>query len=220
MEREQLETNLKRLACLTFAGILIFARLDFFQNFKIQISSIFSGLLALTGFLFGARTFIIFKLYEIVYSSEEYQDWHKESSIIATNSEPLFTPLKRLDDNLKRAISICKYSLILLGVYCFLPSPEDYVTIATFLNKSFFEMFNSGNIAGFFGLEGSVKLTFIKVFSDLVLVYFFYNVLFVFLTIKSINQNIKAIIEFWETRYEKKQAAHTAKEKSSQETTK
>lgn len=71
--------RLRDIKCVIFlivtGALLLFLCLPQFtiDNLKITSSSLFSGLLALNGFVFAARTFIVFKIYDTVYSDENYQ---------------------------------------------------------------------------------------------------------------------------------------------------
>src|SRR5690606_10849700 len=68
----------------------------------VALSSVFSGLLTLTGFMFTARTFITFKLNEVVYGKPEYQQRVEAYQADGAYTLKLYEPLRELDSKVGR----------------------------------------------------------------------------------------------------------------------
>lgn len=96
--------------------------------------SLFTGFLALGGFLMSAKTFIIVNMKKEVYDSAKYkQDWLDGRKLNgADNYPPLFRPLRRLSNILFYTITfsfIASVSQLTIGLFESIPS----VVACTFL---------------------------------------------------------------------------------------
>lgn len=100
--------------------IVLIQNPDYLSKTNMPSEAILSGLLALVGFFFGARTFLVFKLQEMVYDNKDYQDWHRKLCNNLDLKQGLYEPLKNLDSELNHSVFICSFSTILLAIYIFL----------------------------------------------------------------------------------------------------
>jgi hypothetical protein len=95
-----------------------------FSTLRLSLDSIFSGLMALTGFVFTARTFITFKLNEVVYGSPEYRQYVEKLKSEGAYSQELYAPLKQIDNSLGIATYMCLWSTIMFIIVAFFPKTE------------------------------------------------------------------------------------------------
>jgi hypothetical protein len=169
-------------------------------NGPLALSSAFSGLLALTGFMFTARTFITFKLNEIVYSNENYQRYIEDLKKDGAHCAPLYLPLKSLDSTLGRTCLFCFGTLTFLVVFALMPREWGS-------GQSFYERLrdlrsteSDGSITGLFVIY---QLAIWLVYSSVLL-----SIIQVFWCIARVNKNIKSIISHWEDTYSEKTNMH------------
>ncbi len=184
-----------------------FTEMGFFDRFRIPIGSLFAGLLALTGLLFASRTFITFKLNEVIYGSPTYRSLVEQLKRDGAYDKELYDPLKKLDSNLGLTSYFCLLSLLLVMLLSFFP---EFKTVSLPLG------FRPNYLSDFvFSVSGwqllwqnslicSVFLY--KVFSSLTLAFLVVTGLKIVHCISSVNENIKNIIEHWEDDYKKTRA--------------
>lgn len=118
--------KLPTLSAIAVLSSLLWAgRPDFFES-KISIQAFFTGLLALSGFLFSARTFITFKLNETIYTNEDHQkrveQWQKDEAY----KKGLYDPLHKLDCRLGVVSWLCLAGIAVIVIYAIVPIPSDY----------------------------------------------------------------------------------------------
>ncbi|WP_147447060.1 hypothetical protein [Corallococcus sp. CA054B] len=86
-------------------GLFVFAGVAALSHGKIDVSgvyrdslrgSFFSGFLSVGGFLFSLKTFIVIKMKEGLYDSDEYRERHREKSKLGRRGVGLFDPLRNL----------------------------------------------------------------------------------------------------------------------------
>lgn len=77
-------------------------------------SALFSGVMAMAGFLFTARSFLIFKLNEEVYHKDEYR--RRVASLAAEGgaNADVYRPLEAFDARIGRALHACVLTLCLV----------------------------------------------------------------------------------------------------------
>lgn len=157
-------------------------------------SSVFAGLLALTGFLFTARTFITFKLNESVYCDKNYQkDWKEKKEKGAIKGE-LYTPLKAFDERIHRATLLCFVGLFVIFLFSLVQAfiGQNQKTIA--------EVLMSGGIKQLFTSTGITVLLH-ELFGWIVVSLVLAALLKTFFAFQKINQNIQDIIKIWERNH-------------------
>jgi hypothetical protein len=166
------------------------------DDFKISYNSLFSGMLALIGFVFAARTFITFKLYETVYSTQRYQKRIFGLKSDGTYNEKLMHPLSTLDTSLSFTTTISVVAMLLLTVISFIEPPKtssikNISEIFTYVSVNYksitFELIKSKSFPVAYKLFSDIVCsTFIVVFIQLV-----YN-------LRSLNKNVGSIIDIWQ----------------------
>ena len=163
----------------------------------LTIDSIFAGMLALTGFLFTARTFVTFKLHESVYGDEKYRrNWKQMKDEGGFRDEKkLYDPLKKFDKKVGEATRFCFLNLLVILVFSFIPSwfgkAGISITDAWTSASTWYEGLSNHWMEVIYELLSGVVLSGIV----LVIVHSFYAFL-------SINRNIQRIIQLWENEYE------------------
>ena len=192
----------KHTSCIAIIAVCLcvvfFGSETVFQE-TLTIDSIFAGMLALTGFLFTARTFVTFKLHESVYGDDKYRiAWKemKQTGGFASGcvGKQLYEPLRQFDAKVGEATKLCFINLILILAFSFVPAwfGEE--------GKSFYSLWQSApTFTEFLLHDTKVKIYEVicwVVLSGIVLV--LVNSFYAFL---SINRNIQRIIDFWETEY-------------------
>lgn len=70
---------------------------DCLKHLALSKEGLLSGLLALAGFMFGARTFLVFKLQEVIYSNRNYVAFHKKVTEQLGFNQGLYEPLNNLE---------------------------------------------------------------------------------------------------------------------------
>lgn len=99
--------------------VILIKNPGYLSSINMPSEALLSGLLALVGFFFGARTFLVFKLQEMVYDNKDYQNWHRKLCKDLDLKQGLYEPLKNLDSELNHSVFICSFSTILLAIYIF-----------------------------------------------------------------------------------------------------
>lgn len=144
------------LDCSCFICSLIFfiffTNDTFFAAFRISLDSIFAGMLALAGFIFTARTFIVFKLNESFYGNSSYREMIKELKRDGAYDKELYGPLKNLDNMLHKSTFMCVAGVIVFFgctiVYSFFDSTpvcslkSCSITILEIYNQGITQYFN------------------------------------------------------------------------------
>ena len=193
---------LKRPKQVTVLVILLALLLNLFaskaiiDNFKISYNSLFSGMLALIGFVFAARTFITFKLYETVYSTERYQKKIFGLKNEGAYKEKLLHPLNNLDGSLSLTTTLSVIAMLLLTVISFIDPPATS------------EIKNISDVISFFILNyKSISMSIFKqnifpvgykLFSDIVCSTFIIVFIQLVYNLRSLNKNIGSIIDIWQ----------------------
>jgi len=170
---------LSLLLCLFFPDKAI-------GDFKITSSSLFSGLLALNGFMFTSRTFIVFKLYETVYSKEKYRDRIDKLRKNGAYNKELLAPLRSLDSSLSLTAILSLLSLVLLVLISFIGSKPDI-----------FDRVNVFNIVLLVPVDKIFFPIFYKILSDIVCSVMIVTFVELFYSIRSLNMNFKRIFDVW-----------------------
>lgn len=194
------------LVTLGASAAVFFGGSDKVLSGPLALSSVFSGLLALTGFMFTARTFITFKLNEVVYGSINYRKYIEELKKDGAISDPLYAPLKQLDTTLGKTCLLCFGTLFGLAVFALLPKDwgaglplhERLLTPA----------------AGTVATPVTALFAFYQVFTWLVYSAVLISIICVFWCIVRVNQNIKSIISHWEDAYNNPKPAEASADKS------
>lgn len=158
----------------------------------IALNSAFSGLLALTGFMFTARTFITFKLNEAVYGNESYQKQVEEFQKDGAYQSELYEPLKKLDSTLGQTCLFCFGTLFSLVLFSLIPNEWGngtslWAKIATRCAGG------TESISGWF-VTYQVLTT--AAYGALIAA-----IVHVFYAILRVNRNIRGIIDEWEKKY-------------------
>lgn len=182
----------------------VFCHVRLLGQLRLSIDAVFSGLLALTGFIFTARTFITFKLNEAVYGTPTYRTYIESLRKDDPKREELYSPLKALDASLGNATGMCLLALALFAVVSFLP---DYQSIAlddsTRVRSLSAVLASRRHCALALHSPATLLPVLVATVSNAALLYFLFVLHQVYRTSWSLNGNIKAIIAHWETEYNK-----------------
>lgn len=192
------------LLCLFFILFLFCTDLFLLDRFRSSLQGLFSGLLALTGFIFTARTFITFKLNEVVYGNPQYQKYVEELKNEGGYKKDLYDPLRKLDSNLGTITYMCFAGLFIALLLLFFPDttkiifPYDfnpiYISDFIFTKEGWLKLWTNHLVISIF-LQ--------KIYSSFVAAYLLLTVLKLLQSVKSMNRNIGAIIDHWEDTYKK-----------------
>jgi hypothetical protein len=158
----------------------------------LPIGSAFAGMLALNGFMFTARTFIVFKLNDTVYSNENYRKEVEEFKKQGAYGLELYEPLKNLDSVIGRASLMCFVTLICLTLFALIPRLfTDYGSLWQVVNQSRL------------GVEHTCYFVFQLItwviYSSVVIA-----ILSACYALLRVNFNIKEILKKWESDYKPK----------------
>src|SRR5471030_1570770 len=85
--------------------------LSFCTDLRLTLDCIFSGLLALAGFVFTARTFITFKLNEVIYDDPKYRVHVEKLQKDGAYKRTLYEPLRNIDQSLGDATYMSLWSV-------------------------------------------------------------------------------------------------------------
>lgn len=178
--------------------INIFAPKAIIDNFKISYNSLFTGMLALIGFIFAARTFITFKLYETVYSTEKYQDRILQYKKGGAYKQKLMQPLQTLDTALSFTTWMSVIAMFLLTLISFIkpPAVADISTIPNFFTL-ITQNFKTVTVKSLWTV---LFPTGYKFFSDVVCSTFIVVFLQLIYNLRSLNRNISQIIGVWQEK--------------------
>jgi len=184
------------------AGMVVFLNVSFSSRLRVSFDSIFSGLLALTGFVFTARTFITFKLNEIVYGSANYRAYVKKLKEDGAYNNELYDPLREVDRILGNTTEMCLTGLGVIAIAAILPD-IDKINISCNINvDSFYKLISlkTNVLCAIKNPRCFLNLVVVLV-TDAAILYFVFILLQTYKATKCINSNIKDIIDHWEEDY-------------------
>lgn len=118
---------LSSLIGLEFA-IYILDDICFKEKFDSLTSTLFSGFLTVSAFIFAFETFIIFKMREDIYDSAFY----KETFAKKLSNEERYIPLKNFSDLLLKSTAISFFTAILYIVYIIWTNAFTFIITITF----------------------------------------------------------------------------------------
>jgi len=171
-----------------------------FSELRLSLDSIFSGLLALTGFVFTARTFITFKLNDMIYGNPEYRIYVEKLKKEGAYKRELYDPLKTVDGNLGTATYMCLWATILFIIVAFFPKPITQ-DLGNRLKADFVhEVLGNLYLTEFISPKYLLPLAY-KLFTDATMVYFGFCLYQMVITAKSLHKNISDIVARWEAEY-------------------
>lgn len=192
--------------CVYWALVLfctVSTKYSTFSTLRLSLDSIFSGLLALTGFVFTARTFITFKLNEVVYGSPEYRHYVEKLKSEGAYHQELYDPLKQMDNSLGTATYMCLWSTIMFIIVAFFPKTESALPLPGKATADYiWEMATKTAFSDFISIKIFIPTAY-KVFADATMVYFGFCVYQLIVTAQSLHRNISDIVSHWETTYKK-----------------
>lgn len=187
---------------LFFLALLFFTDIYFLDNLLFSFEGIFTGLLALTGFIFTARTFITFKLNEVIYGNKKYQNYVEELQEEGAYKKALYDPLRKLDTDLGLVTHMCLFCLLLTLVLSFFPKTTSLSFPSDFNPKYIQEIiFNPENIKKIYENGLIVTVVIQKILSSVVGAYLILTLIKILHSVGSLNRNIKSIIDHWEEDY-------------------
>lgn len=190
---------------LVFLAV-VFVNARILASIRLSLDSIFSGLLALTGFVFTARTFITFKLHEVVYGNPTYRTYVEKLKKDGASDKRLYDPLRELDSSLGNATGMCLVALALFALVAFLPDHKDITLDASTKVSRLYDIIRSGhNVKLAVNNPGALVPVGVALVSDMALIYFFFVLNQILSATISLNKNIKAIIDHWEQDYKNSQ---------------
>ncbi|TCK58426.1 hypothetical protein [Seleniivibrio woodruffii] len=179
-----------KIFVIIFVILFMATPMGLFVNTKISIDTIFSGFLALVGFLFTARTFITFKLHEVIYGNPAYQQHVKQAQEEGAYKKELYDPLKTLDSDLAKITLFSLVAVVIFFLFSFFQTmPKG------FNNLYLYEMIGDKT---FYQQVGCFKAIEIQLISTFAFSYFFVTFYAILKALKSINSNIQDIIDHWE----------------------
>lgn len=168
-------------------------------NRTVALNSVFTGLLTLTGFLFTARTFITFKLNEVVYGHPEYRGRVEELRADGAYNQALYDPLREIDTRVGKTCMWVFCTMLCVLVFSILP--KDWSRISTSLVDLY-----SGAGQKADPPQSLWRFSIYQIATSAVISSIFAVAFEVLATILSVNQNIRAIINEWEERYNREKA--------------
>lgn len=176
----------------------------------VALNSVFTGLLTLTGFMFTARTFITFKLNEVVYGRPEYRQRVEELQADGAYTQKVYEPLRSLDATVGRACLLCFATLFCVLAFSFLPREWSK------LGSSFLDTWKISASPSAFWTATPIRFLAYQVATIGVFSVVFLIIAEVFSAIMSVNRNIRSIISEWEENYKKEKDAAKQKQPSSE----
>ena len=193
----------KHWLCWTLLALAaVFLNVSLLASLRLSLDSIFSGLLALTGFVFASRTFITFKLNDVVYGNPSYRNYIEQLRKDGVVDKELYAPLRKLDSSLGDTTGMCLIALGLFAIIAFLPDFREITLDSTTKVSRLCELvFSVRNIKLAFKNPAVFFPIAVVFLSDMALLYFFFVLNQILQTMISLNKNIKAIIDHWEQDY-------------------
>jgi hypothetical protein len=184
------------IALLVTLLINTFAPDAIIDNFKISFNSLFTGMLALIGFIFASRSFITFKLYETVYSTERYQKKIYSLKNDGAYKNKLMHPLTVLDQSLSFTTSLSIFAMLALTLMSFVKPPD--IDDIKSIQEVLLVLANHYNEISISTIKSNFYPVFYKIFSDLVCSIFVIVFLQLIYNLRSLNRNIGSIIDVWQ----------------------
>ncbi len=196
------------LSVISFILLLLGTNILIIDEFRLSLDGLVTGLLALTGFIFTARTFVTFKLNEVIYSNPVYRRRVEGFQRDGAYNKKLYTPLKELDKSLGNATLMCLLSLAFLAILACIPKQASNMIPAIFKDRYLVEwMFTMQGWEDLFATGIAFKILFLKIYSSLSLSFLFITVIKLIFVLSSINKNIQDIIHEWENEYENEKSS-------------
>ncbi len=173
-----------------------------FSELRLTLDSIFAGLLALTGFVFTARTFITFKLNEVIYGSAYYRSHVEKLKSEGAYTRDLYDPLKHIDNNLGVATYMCLWATILFIVVAFLPAMKEPLALSKTVKVDYaLQLICKLTLQEFIHRHDIWLSLAYKAFTDVTMVYFAFCLYQMIKTARSLHKNISDIVQHWEDQY-------------------
>lgn len=196
---------------------VLFTEFALLKNLRLSFDSIFSGVLALTGFIFTARSFITIKLNDVIYSSEKYRNYIADLKKEGAYKQNLYDPLKSIDTSLANATYMCLCATVLLVAVAFVPKLDKIDMGNKVIFEFPFQIFLS-KIDPAILIKSKAVMTSVvfKIITDTAFVYFGFCLYQMIIAAKSLHQNMNSIIAHWETEYASWQQEQ--KQKNTQDT--
>lgn len=192
---------------IAVAVLSLVSQISFPSKLRVSLDSMLSGLLALAGFMFAARTFITFKLQEVVYGNPKYQELVANLQEDGATRQALFAPLRTLDTNLGNTTSICFVSLLLFLVVACIPEAKEITLDPSTKILAIREVFvHDHGVWLLLTSPGALLVVLSKVMADTAFVYFAFCLYRIIMATVSLNKNIHSIIDHWEAAYRKDNA--------------
>ena len=181
---------------------VLFTEFALLKNLRLSFDSIFSGVLALTGFIFTARSFITIKLNDVIYSSDKYRNYIADLKKEGAYKQNLYDPLKTIDTSLANATYMCLYATVLLVVVAFVPKLDKIAMGNKVVFDYVYQIFLSKiDPAVLIRSKAVVTSVIFKIITDTALVYFGFCIYQMIIAATSLHQNISSIIAHWEVEY-------------------
>jgi hypothetical protein len=197
-----LETKKRHI--IYWALVLCFTattKFSLMSDLRISLDAIFSGLLALTGFVFTARTFITFKLNEVIYGSSQYRDYVEKLQKEGAYKQLLYDPLRNIDNKLGTATYMCLCSIIMFVIVAFLPKAASIKLGSNQVAEYIYQLFLYTDITSIFTAVNYILPLIYKLITDIALVYFGFCIYQMVIAAKALHQNISDIVRHWEEDY-------------------
>jgi len=156
---------------------------------KFSIGTFMSALLALLGFIFTARTFIIFKMNDAVYENENYQKKVEKLKHDGAYKDDLYAPLQRLDEAFIKSMLLCFVTIVILLILGILPSIKNVIN--TLCPSKLLETLKFLKPVEEFIIGVAVSSFIVTIFQ-------------IIANVNSMNKNIKSIMDIWKTTYNNK----------------
>ena len=189
--------------------LLMTTKLSFCNDLRLTLDCIFSGLLALTGFVFTARTFITFKLNEVIYSDVKYRKHVEALQRDGAYKQKLYEPLRNIDQSLENATYMSLWSVGLFILVAFLPRESEVNIDASHKAKSIMDIMSNSSTRTLVASHLEKLEPFVwKMITDVAMTYFVFCLYQMIVTTRSLHKNIKAIVDYWEKDYEDKKLLH------------
>lgn len=120
------ETAVYLLATLAVAALLNrLCTCSVGDNASMLGGSLFSGMMAMAGFLFTARSFLVLNLEKEVYGKKAYRDWQAKLSREDGKSSPdPYVPFEEFDRKLGRTIWWCVSAICVLWLAALVPATQ------------------------------------------------------------------------------------------------
>lgn len=200
---------------ITVTAVYLLTDFSLFSDMRISLDCIFSGLLALTGFVFTARTFITFKLNEVIYSNEKYQIYVEKLKKEDARRAELYSPLRYIDASLGTATYMCIWATAMFLVVAICPKTGEIKLGPSYTLTNVYGLLFDPALWPLAKHNSTVLSSFIrKAVVDLSMTYFVFCIYQMVSTTRAIHENIQDIVRQWEADYReiaKQRAENTTK---------